>query len=287
MSGVDWIKEQEKLRIFRVTNLKRHLEKKELYKPPIEVRTKKVGERNGFKIYLVDGPKVRKFVDYDFTMGGHGLRYIYVPMDEIWIDNCNRKEKEEIIAHEMHEFNLMKKKVNYNDAHDSASEKEIELRHKNIVLPVGHMRQHNGYSCGPYALKIVLDYHEDELGIREIMRLTKCTHEGTLHKDLKQALKKLKWDYIEKDDASIEEIESFIRKGLPVIVDYQDHYIGRRQKDESHFAVVIGYNERSLVLSDPALDTQYKMISKRKFKKLWFGEDKPGKIIKRWLLTIY
>jgi predicted double-glycine peptidase len=276
----DIIKEQEKLRIFKVTDLAHVETLKKDYKLPIEVRTEKLRDQDGFKIFLVDGYKIRQFVDLDFTMGGHGYRYVYVPFDEVWIDDSNKSEIPEVIIHETYEANLMKNRIDYGRAHEQASLVELELRNKKITLPVGNFRQPNEWSCGPSALKIILDYFKENKDIDFLIKEIKCDETGTLHFGFTETLRKLGYEYFEKKDSKIEDIENFLKKGLPIIVDYQDHEGG-------HFSVIIGMDEKRFMLSDPALDEKSKWINKQEFEEKWWEEDEPGETVKKWMLVIY
>jgi len=125
-----FIKKQAKLRIFKIKNPEKTEKQKQKYSLPVEVRIKKLKEEGDIKIFLVDGDKVRNAIDIDFTMGGHGCRYIYIPLDEVWIDASNESEKEEVIIHELTELGLMKQGINYNKAHDLANIEEYKLRTK-------------------------------------------------------------------------------------------------------------------------------------------------------------
>jgi hypothetical protein len=62
------------------------------------------------KVWIVDGEAVRDLFFLDFTEGGHGFVYPFIPKDEVWIDDdVNREEIGFILLHELHERNLMKK----------------------------------------------------------------------------------------------------------------------------------------------------------------------------------
>jgi len=126
----NFIKKQAKLRIFKIKNPEKTEKQKQKYSLPVEVRIKKLKEEGNIKIFLVDGNKVRNFIDIDFTMGGHGHRYVYIPIDEVWIDASNESEKEEVIIHELAELGLMEKGIHYNKAHDLANIEEYKLRTK-------------------------------------------------------------------------------------------------------------------------------------------------------------
>lgn len=281
MRGMKLIKEQDKNRIFKLKNLQNLIKLKKEYPLPIEVRLKKLKQLGNLKIFLVDGHKIRHFVDIDFTMGGHGIRYAYVPMNEIWIDSSNIPEIEQIIVHEVHEFKLMKKGMDYDKAHELASLEEMKIMDKKLILPVSHHRQINSWSCGPSALKIVLDYYKEKRDVKNLIKELNCSEkDGTLHRDFIKFLKKNKYSFIEKKNASLVDIEEFLQQAIPVIVDYQAHHGG-------HFSVIIGRTENKFLLSDPSCDKKYKWINKKDFEKRWFEEDEPGTIIKRWLLAVY
>jgi len=136
MNLIDIFNKQKKLRISKVSDFFQLMMRKEKYSLPSEVRIKKICKRNGKSVFLVNGFKIRKSIDIDFTMGGHGLRYVYIPIDEIWIDNSNENECEEVLVHELEEFNLMKNGVSYNKAHDKASLVEVELRNTEIISQI-------------------------------------------------------------------------------------------------------------------------------------------------------
>jgi hypothetical protein len=90
------------------------------------------GEREGFKIWIVDGPKVREKIFAEFLFGGNPERYIFNPEGEIWVDNSiTSEELETTIAHEINERNLMYKYgMTYFDAHDSSLSIEVKMRNE-------------------------------------------------------------------------------------------------------------------------------------------------------------
>jgi len=99
-----------------------------------EVKIKQISKRGPIKIWLVSGKKVREYFDFNFVFGGHWLVYKYVPKNEVWIDDATlTKEKKYVLIHELYELNLMKKGMNYNNAHDYASAREKEERRKDGV----------------------------------------------------------------------------------------------------------------------------------------------------------
>ena len=81
------------------------------------------------KIFLVDGTHVRNVHDSDFSQGGNGYRYKWIPKSEIWIDaHIPEDEWSLIVGHECQEAELMKSGVGYDKAHATAKRTEDKLR---------------------------------------------------------------------------------------------------------------------------------------------------------------
>jgi hypothetical protein len=86
--------------------------------------------KDGTKVYIVNGKQVRDVYKVDYTEGGHGYVYGFVPKDEIWIDDdVVSAERPFIFLHEQLERDKMKNEGwKYNRAHAFAAEKEWEDR---------------------------------------------------------------------------------------------------------------------------------------------------------------
>lgn len=97
---------------------------------PASVRRDSLGRcKHGLKIYLVDGSLVRDQYDSDFSQGGNGQRYDFIPRDELWIDAClPEREWPHVVRHECRETELMRRGKTYSQAHDIA--KRIEDRER-------------------------------------------------------------------------------------------------------------------------------------------------------------
>ncbi|MFA6603262.1 MAG: hypothetical protein WCT10_00300 [Patescibacteria group bacterium] len=98
---------------------------------PQRCRLELLARHGQLKIYLADGPAVRRHLDPDFFFGGHNLVYKYVPKNEIWLDSAAAgPELKYIAVHELFEYALMKRGKCYNDAHEYANAAEKEARRK-------------------------------------------------------------------------------------------------------------------------------------------------------------
>jgi len=79
------------------------------------------GKYCGLAVWIVDGPKVRTFLDPDFCFAGHGLKYRFVPRDEIWLDSTMAVgEATFALWHEVTERMLMAAGEAYDDAYEHA-----------------------------------------------------------------------------------------------------------------------------------------------------------------------
>jgi hypothetical protein len=101
------------------------------------IRVKRVGKLNGMTVYTVNGEILRLDVDVDFTAGGNGARYGYVPINEIWLDkDMSFVDKTATLLHEYVEYDIMTRDgLPYDAAHDLASEAEHTFRLKLVKNP--------------------------------------------------------------------------------------------------------------------------------------------------------
>jgi hypothetical protein len=89
---------------------------------------------HGLEIIFVDSTYVRNHYDSDFSQGGNGYRYDFIPKSEIWIDwQISEDERLFIAFHECHESMLMKRGWSYSRAHDKAKQLEDQHRHATLT----------------------------------------------------------------------------------------------------------------------------------------------------------
>ena len=136
--------------------------------------------------------------------------------------------------------------------------------------------------CGPASLKIVADYYGVNKSEKELAELTKLVPGlGVDDKNIAEAAESLGFKVEIKNESSFEEIEKWLEKKTPVIVDW----ITRGRSDYSdadiadgHYSVVCGLDARYIYLQDPEIGKMRK-LSREDFKKVWF--DFSGKYISR------
>jgi hypothetical protein len=82
------------------------------------------------EVWQVDGNLVRSYYKTDYTEGGHGYVYPWVPRPEIWVeDGVDYRELPFITAHEYLERRLMRDAgMGYDRAHEVCSVVEFDLR---------------------------------------------------------------------------------------------------------------------------------------------------------------
>ncbi|HKA90763.1 MAG TPA: hypothetical protein VKE22_24040 [Haliangiales bacterium] len=94
-------------------------------------RIRRLAAVDGREVWLVSGREVRDHAYTDFTLGGHGYRYRFIPRAEIWIDNAVvASERPAILHHEVVEVGHMRSGLSYDAAHALASEAEIAFRRR-------------------------------------------------------------------------------------------------------------------------------------------------------------
>lgn len=148
--------------------------------------------------------------------------------------------------------------------------------------------------CGPASLKIVLDYYGVNKTEKELAELTGLVPRlGVDDESIAKAAKSLGFKVEIKDKSSFEDIENWLKKGVPVIVDWFTR--GRQNYDDSkvadgHYSVVTGLDDEYIYLQDPETGGE-KKIDREDFMKVWFDFTgyylKPEELIIRHLIAIY
>jgi len=135
--------------------------------------------------------------------------------------------------------------------------------------------------CGPASLKMVFDYYGIEKSEEEIAKMCNVDENlGTDDKTLKRVAEELGFNVEIKNESSFEEIQEWLNKKTPVIVNWFTR--GRIDYDDSqvpdgHYSVVVGLDEEFIYLQDPEIG-KLRKIEKSDFMKVWF--DFKGKYIK-------
>ena len=243
-----------------------------------QYKVEKIERLHGLDYYYVDADALRGGQtkgDVDFTMGGHGYRYLYIPSHEIWIDIAYKNTRADIPTrwHEYTERPLMAQGIRYVDAHEIASNLEnVLLEGKYFVLPVGTYRESAPGRCGPASLKIYMDFLR--WPVQESYIAKKCkmrASDGTSPEDMINAARALNFQAYEKQNYSVSEVTDLIKNGFPIIANHQSE----PTLGEGHYAVIIGYGKDDFIISDPSEDDGYIITPIEEFMAKWYElEDK-------------
>lgn len=151
----------------------------------------------------------------------------------------------------------------------------------------------NASMCGPASLKIILDYYGVEKSEKELAKLCKYDKDlGVDDEGIKRAAESLGFKVKIKNQSSFKDIEKWLDKKAPVIVDWFTR--GRQDYSESevadgHYSVVAGLDDRCIYLQDPEIG-KIRKIKRDDFLKVWFdfkGEHiKPKELIIRQIIVI-
>ena len=92
-------------------------------------------DKSVYSVYFVSGKAVRDSYKTDFSQGGHGYVYNWIPKNEIWLEKEEHDESSLILIHEYAELVLMRdKKIKYEKAHPIASKIEMKFREKKMKI---------------------------------------------------------------------------------------------------------------------------------------------------------
>jgi ABC-type bacteriocin/lantibiotic exporter with double-glycine peptidase domain len=147
--------------------------------------------------------------------------------------------------------------------------------------------------CAPASLKIVLSFYGIEKSESELAKNCNTNNLGTDDIGLKNTAELLGFKVSIKNNSSFNDIEKWIDKKVPVIVnwftrgrtDYTDSAVS-----DGHYSVVEGIDDKYIYLQDPEIG-KIRKIKKNDFMTVWFdfkGEYiKPNELIIRQIIAIY
>lgn len=148
--------------------------------------------------------------------------------------------------------------------------------------------------CGPASLKMVLDYYGVDRSEGELASLTSATIGlGTDAARIVQAAELLGFRAAVKDESTFADIEEWMEKKVPIIVDWFTR--GRSDYSDSevadgHYSVVVGIDAEYIYLQDPEIGGM-RTIARDDFMRVWFdfsGEYiQPNELIIRQLIAVY
>jgi len=138
------------------------------------------GEKENYRIWIVDGNRVREKIYKEFLYGGNEQRYIFNPKGEIWIDNdISCEEYDLTVAHELNERHLMAKfGWTYEMAHDSSLSLEQVIRRRNQEVCSAHEASLKKVSVLDSYNKKEIRGLPDSIKLKDIYRVPEGTRNG-------------------------------------------------------------------------------------------------------------
>jgi len=95
-----------------------------------QILTKYAARIGPIDVWVVDGFIIRNQIYIDYTEGGNGEAYVWMPKNHIWLDcDVHPDEQHFVLLHELSEMNFMRwDKLDYDPAHIKANVLELEAR---------------------------------------------------------------------------------------------------------------------------------------------------------------
>jgi ABC-type bacteriocin/lantibiotic exporter with double-glycine peptidase domain len=146
----------------------------------------------------------------------------------------------------------------------------MAARSRGVRLETGNFKQSRAM-CGPACLKIVLAYfgkRASETLIAKACRASRLT--GTSGSNLVKGAKRFGFRAELMDHADLRTIEKWLRRGVPVIVDWMSTVAARGTSTAcGHYSVVCGVDKHHILLQDPGIGRR-RRLSRRTFLNVWF-----------------
>lgn len=140
----------------------------------------------------------------------------------------------------------------------------------------------NAGMCGPASLKMVLEYLGLSKTEKELAELCKVdVNLGTSDALIKNAAETLGFAVEIKNNSSFDDVQKWINRGLPVIVDWFTRGVSNSDSAvcDGHYSVVVGLDDEYIYLQDPEIGGLRK-IERNDFLRVWF--DFKGLYINEW-----
>lgn len=145
--------------------------------------------------------------------------------------------------------------------------------------------------CGPASLKMVSDFYKVSKTEEELAKLCGTDPKlGTDEEGIKRAAENLGFKVEIKNNSSFEDIQSWLDKNTPVIVNWFAREVADSGVPDGHYSVVVGLDDGNIYLQDPEIGG-LRTIKREDFMKVWFdfkGETiKPEELIIRQIIAVY
>jgi predicted double-glycine peptidase len=168
-------------------------------------------------------------------------------------------------------------------------------REMSLVVP--RIEQATGFECGNTSLAAVAQFFGRPSTPAEFARLANTRSVGTDHADMVAAAKAAGAQVEVKANGTVDELASWIAKGVPPIVGWWSMEPGdrdwrtrnrrlRAKKDCGHYSVVVDVTDTEVRLMDPQLGPRER-FTRNEFLRVWYDTDTHRYVkVARWFLAM-
>lgn len=148
-----------------------------------------------------------------------------------------------------------------------------------VSLPVPHFEQSRDGACLPACLRMVLAYLGDHRSEAEIALLLGTKAYGT---PISRVARLRAWGYLgDIGSLSQQELASHLDRNTPVIARVWTGFLAHWSQATSHVVVIVGYNERQVLMNDPGMPQAPGSIAWDEFLMAWAEFDETSVVIHR------
>lgn len=131
----------------------------------------------------------------------------------------------------------------------------------------------HGSFCGPAVIRMILDFYGIEKSEAEIATISgNDPNLGIGENQIISVLESFSLKTETKNFASYQDLENYLSKGIPVIVDWFTRGRADYAEDEvadGHYSIVVGLDATHIYLQDPEVG-RVRKISREDFLRVWF-----------------
>lgn len=162
-----------------------------------------------------------------------------------------------------------------------------------MVLDYPDIRQGDDSSCGPAVARSVLNFFGEDETEEDLKKVLKCTDDwGTDPTAIVNFFKK-KGYKVKNHEHTIDDIITFVKKKIPVILCIQawsDNKVNYAKSwDHGHYVVAIGFNkkEKRILFHDPSVPDQRAYLEYKELLNRWHDVDRKGVKYNNFGIAVY
>lgn len=162
---------------------------------------------------------------------------------------------------------------------------------KIIISKIKSFKQKTNWSCGPASLRTIFNFYKFKVSEEELISSGDIGEEGTDHKTMRFLARSYGFKFYSKNNSSLKDIEKWLTKGCPIIVNYQ---LGNLNGENGHYSVIYGLDKDFIYIADPSnyyegtkgSFTENKKMEIENFLKRWFDLEELKNERKGWMCII-